>query len=248
MAALETRIFLPTGFLETDKAQQLVQWLIDDIGWFSPSKYGRSMPDIKLDNDADVMEELMAFYDNAQRLSVEGTPKPSGFMLLPDRRGQATSIGKLIWTMPSSWADDEDWQKAHVEHICEAMHMLRSPLAFCALDKDIDRKLKHEVPGPIGTKVEPTVRGYGEGLPGVFWRNFYGPDYVALFGERLEALPEGTARALDGGLWLVAPYAEPAEAFTPAGAAAERDVIETLGVECFYDFETDTPPQRFPKT
>jgi hypothetical protein len=86
----------------------------------------------------------------------------------------------------------------------------------------------------------------GEGLAGLFWRNFFGPPFTRLFGERLLSLPPGTHQDLGGGLVLVQPYEQPSQAMTPEGDAAEARLITVLGPECFYDHERHRKPTRLP--
>ncbi len=90
------------------------------------------------------------------------------------------------------------------------------------------------------------MRDYSEGLAGLFWRNFYGPPFVRMFGERLDALPAECRKPLGEDIVLVQPYALPTEAGTEAGRARERELISLLGPECFYDHEHHTLPTRRP--
>ncbi|WP_257453316.1 hypothetical protein [Archangium lipolyticum] len=92
----------------------------------------------------------------------------------------------------------------------------------------------------------PPYKDYSEGLPGLFWRNFFGPPFVRMFGERLASLPEDCRERLGDGLVLVQPYTLPSDAGTEEGNARERALIEHLGPECFYDHEHHTPPTRRP--
>ncbi|KFA93810.1 hypothetical protein Q664_07000 [Archangium violaceum Cb vi76] len=93
---------------------------------------------------------------------------------------------------------------------------------------------------------EHTVRDYSEGLPGLVWRNFYGPPFVRMFGERLGALPAECRQTLGDDIVLVQPYELPTEAGTESGMAREREFISLLGPECFYDHEHHTLPTRRP--
>jgi hypothetical protein len=92
-----------------------------------------------------------------------------------------------------------------------------------------------------------TVRDPSEGLAGLFWRNFYGPPFTRLFGERLASLPADIRQDLEGGITLVQPYALPSEAGTPEGDARERELIAQLGPECFYDHARHLKPTRLPE-
>ena len=128
------------------------------------------------------------------------------------------------------------------------MRLVNSPLAQASLGEDIERKTRRLVPaedghGSIGTF---TVRNYSAGLSGLFWRSFFGPPFVRMFGERLASLPEHCRKPLGEELVLVQPYELPSDSGTEQGDARERELIEQLGSGCFYDHVHHTPPTRLP--
>jgi hypothetical protein len=126
------------------------------------------------------------------------------------------------------------------------MRLVRSPLAMAATYDDRERKTQYEVQEEFSSHKEFTVRDYGEGLPGLFWRNFFGPPFMRLFGQRLEALPPDCVQRLGDDLVLVQPYENPSEAGSAEADARERELIALLGPECFYDHERRQPPTRRP--
>ncbi|HYO58659.1 hypothetical protein [Archangium sp.] len=126
------------------------------------------------------------------------------------------------------------------------MRLVQSPLAWCALKNDFERKTQRRVPEDIGLRLTFTLRDYSEGLAGLFWRNFYGPPFIRMFGQRLDALPAECREPLGEDIVLVQPYELPTEADTEAGRARERELISLLGPECFYDHEHHTLPTRRP--
>lgn len=85
-----------------------------------------------------------------------------------------------------------------------------------------------------------------EGLIGLYWRNFFGPPFVKLFGTRLDALPPDTVFKV-GGTTVVQPYPLPEGALTPAGAERERELIAKLGAQAFYDHRREAPPSLRPE-
>jgi hypothetical protein len=127
------------------------------------------------------------------------------------------------------------------------MKALGSPLAVVATYEDIEGKERRLVDRGGHQEEVSVVRGYGEGLAGLFWRNFYGPPFVRLFGERLHALPPECVTRLGEELVLVQPYELPTEAGTEAARAREHHLISLLGPECFYDHEHHRPPTRLPE-
>ncbi|QRN96897.1 hypothetical protein JRI60_49360 [Archangium violaceum] len=134
------------------------------------------------------------------------------------------------------------------------MRLVQSPIALVGLVEDLDSKQWRLVHKSIPTEgndftystEEFTVRDYSEGLPGLAWRNFYGPPFVRMFGQRLDALPPECRKPLGEDIVLVQPYELPTEAGTESGIARERELISLLGAECFYDHERLTLPTRRP--
>ncbi|HYO54246.1 hypothetical protein [Archangium sp.] len=121
-----------------------------------------------------------------------------------------------------------------------------STLATAAADDDRERKTQYEVQEEHGSYQEFTVRDHSEGLPGLFWRNFFGTPFVRLFGQRLETLPSDCVKHLGDALVLVQPYEFPSQAGSPEADARERELVEMLGPECFYDHERHQKPTRRP--
>jgi hypothetical protein len=126
------------------------------------------------------------------------------------------------------------------------MRLFNSPLAQTGAAEDMERKTERLVLAPdgFGQVQIHTVRDYSEGLAGLFWRNFFGPPFVQLFGERLTTLPAEFKQEQGDGIILVQPYELPTQAGTPEGDARERQLITHLGPECFYDHERHLKPTR----
>ncbi|MCP3135930.1 hypothetical protein [Pyxidicoccus xibeiensis] len=126
--------------------------------------------------------------------------------------------------------------------------MVGSSLAQAGLSDDLNRKKERFIPSAdgFGTEQTFTVRDPSEGLTGLMWRNFFGPPFVRMFGDRLLSLPPGSRQELGNGIVLVQPYALPTQAMTPEGDAAEERLITVLGPECFYDHRQHRKPTRLP--
>ncbi|MFL5355768.1 hypothetical protein [Archangium sp.] len=144
---------------------------------------------------------------------------------------------------------------AHTRQVLEVMLLFQVPLAMAGLETDLHAKhwrdVRKSIPQDDGTEFTyseqvATVPDYSQGLAGLVWRNFYGPPFVRMFGERLDALPPECRQTLGEDLVLVQPYELPTEAGTEAGMAHERELISLLGPECFYDHEHHTLPTRRP--
>ncbi|WP_257453563.1 hypothetical protein [Archangium lipolyticum] len=202
---------------------------------------GRLNPD-DIDYDA-----LLRFYEQRDTLCVTARTDRDFFLVFPSKPGDPPYAGGITWVTSVTCASKVSWREAHLQQVIEIMRLVRSPFAFSSRDDDIERKTRrwvpHEKGGQIWTSI---VRDYSQGLAGLFWRNFYGPPFIRLFGERLASLPSEYRKPLGDELVLVQPYVLPTEAGTDAGAARERELIAHLGPECFYDHTHHVPPTRCP--
>ncbi|MGZ3458062.1 MAG: hypothetical protein ACXU86_06095 [Archangium sp.] len=189
-------------------------------------------------------------------LRVEAARTDRDFVsIYPITTGAPPYTGAISWMTSASLASKASWRAAHTKQVLEVMRLFQVPLALAGLKTDLYDKQWRFIPNSIpmeggkeftySTQV-PTVRDYSEGLPGLVWRNFYGPPFVRMFGERLAALPPECRQTLGEKLVLVQPYELPTEAGTEAGTARERELISLLGPECFYDHEHLTLPTRRP--
>jgi hypothetical protein len=246
MRYLETHISLPPGLLPTTLVREILRLGFEQYRWFTPMRYGTGVFWEKLDPKRLDVETLLAFYEENELLCLAARTDQDFIWLAPARPESQRRFGRLnLFTSPKA-ANKPSWLSAHLEQVVELMRLLNSPLAFAALDEDIKRKTERLVPEEIGQRLDFTVRNYSEGLAGLFWRNFFGPPFVHLFGERLASLPSESRQELGHGLVLVQPYALPSEAGTEHADAQERALIAHLGPECFYDHARHLKPTRLP--
>jgi hypothetical protein len=248
---LSTDISLPPGLPSGLVIKEFLQLVFEKYRWFVPRRYGWFASwNKEVDPDCIDYDELVSVYEEHQSLCVAARTDRDFICIFPARKDSPPYIynGHIIWESSAKLASKPAWLAAHAEQVTEVMGLMRSPLAVAALAEDCERKTKRLVPcaNGIGSEQVFTVRNYSEGLSGLFWRNFFGPPFVRLFGERLASLPEDCRKSLGEGLVLVQPYELPTEAGTGSGGARERALIEHLGPECFYDHEHHTPPTRRP--
>ncbi|OJT18388.1 hypothetical protein BO221_40675 [Archangium sp. Cb G35] len=198
---------------------------------------------------------LIAYYEERNHLMVAARTDRNFVSIFPALTAGYPYVGSISWQTSITSASKASWRAAHAQQVAELMRLVQSPLAFSGLETDLhgkQQRLVHKsLPTDTGkdftwSEEEFTVRDYSEGLPGLVWRNFYGPPFLRMFGERLDTLPSGCRQALGEDIVLVQPYELPTEAGTEAGMARERELISLLGPECFYDHERRTLPTRRP--
>jgi hypothetical protein len=249
MPSLNTRISLPPGPLADTVVREFLRLAFGEFGWFKPARYGLFGLNEKLEPGANVHDVLVSYYDEWKALSVAARTDRDFFLISTTKRDDPPFAGAISWATAAPNAKKPEWREAHLRQVAEVMRLVGSPFAYSGLGEDIERKTQQLVPHPSGlgrTQVF-TVRDFSEGLAGLFWRNFYGPPFTRLFGERLATLPAGTREDLGSGIILVQPYESPMQAGSPEGDARERELIHHLGPECFYDHAHHLKPTRLPE-
>jgi len=84
----------------------------------------------------------------------------------------------------------------------------------------------------VGLKLE-------QGIPGVYWGNYFGPFYVDWFGrEKFETLPCTKKQWLETGGVFFTTAPTPFDWDTPEARQTQQAVKEHLGIETFFDMET----------
>lgn len=247
---ISTIVHLPPGEPSREVVRTLFERVFSKYQWFRPVRCGRFGDEATLVPGSTDYGALVACYDECPRITISGYTEHEYMMLLPSRRaGEFPFTGKLIWTMALSDVQSADWRNAQLLQVAEVMRLLDAPLAWSGVEDDLARKKERFIPNPdgFGTEQTFTLRDPSEGLTGLFWRNFFGPPFIRMFGGRLGLLPPDTHRELGDGLVLVQPYALPTQAMTPEGDAAEQRLITVLGPECFYDHARHRKPTRVPE-
>jgi hypothetical protein len=247
---LDTKFTLPPGLLSSALVREFFRRAFEEYRWFKPVRYGRASLDKRIDPDQPDIDELAAFYEEHQDITVAARTDRDFILVFPSKPGsEYPQTGKITWSTSAREADKTRWRSAHLRQVQEIMSLIGSPLAQSGLDDDFSRKTRRWVPLPGGFGQEQviTVRDYSEGLAGLYWRSFLGAPFLRLFGGRLDALPAECRQELSDELVLIQPYELPTQAGTPAGDARERQLISLLGPECFYDHERHVKPTRRPE-
>ncbi len=248
MKYVTTYISLPPGTPSSSLVREFLHQVFKKHSWFRPVQYGRAFTDGRLNPDHIDFDALVAFYEEYRNITVTARTERDYFLLYPVKPDDPPYIGCLVWGASAKEAKKPAWRAAHLQQVHEVMQLLRAPLAQAGLTEDLRLKTWRQVLAPDGLSLveTSTVRDYSEGLPGLLWRNFLGPPFVRMFGERLASLPGEFKQDLGSSNVLVQPYELPSQAGTPEAVARERELIAHLGSECFYDHEHHLKPTRVP--
>ena len=244
---VDTFVCLPPGLPSGELVGKLLGIIFREYRWFEPRRYGSSSLSKAIDPMCRDFTPLVAHYEERKNLCVAARTDKDFIWFLPARPDEPPHIGRISWTTSASSASKASWRATHAQQVVELMRLVQSPLAIIGMEEEFERKTRRWVREGAGETRVVTVRDYSEGLAGLFWRNFYGPPFVRMFGERLDALPTGCRMAFGEDLVLVQPYELPTEAGTEAGVARERELISLLGPECFYNHEHHLLPTRRPE-
>jgi hypothetical protein len=247
MRYVETYIALPPGAPAPEGAEALLRRILEGYKWFFPERYGFGITDKQLPSQQPInYGPLLDCFRKFKALSISTRNAQHCLTLYSATSFEAPYTGRLVWSAPQRAMLGAAQREVHIQQVAELMALIRSPLAFTAMSEDSWQKRNRMIDRGSYQEEAPTVKGYGEGLAGLYWRNFYGPLFVRLFGERLHTLPSECVTRLGEELVLVQPYELPTEAGTEAARAREQQLISLLSPECFYDHEHHRPPTRRP--
>lgn len=251
----DTQLGLPPGRPSSGVVTEFLSLILREFRWFEPRRYGHASLENGIDPSRLDLGALVAYYEEHGHLFVAARTDRDFVSIYPIKRDAPPYTGMISWMTSASSASKASLRAAHAQQVAELMRLVQSPLAMAGLATDLDAKQWRLVPKSTPmeggqeftySEREFTVRDYSEGLPGIVWRNFYGPPFVRMFGERLDALPPECRKSLGEDLVLVQPYELPTAAGTEEGIARERELISLLGPECFYDHERLALPTRRP--
>jgi hypothetical protein len=242
---IKTKIALPPRSLPAAEVRKFLEIVFERYRWFTPTRY--SFGKLRSTRAGGVdYESLMRCYEKTSSLDVFSKEEQDYFMLFPVKPDHPPYTGGITWVTATEKIVSHSWRAVHLVQVVELMNFFGSPLAVAAVWEDMEHKTVRLVEHDGYQEEVFTIRDYSEGLAGLFWRNFYGPPFVRLFGERLNSLPAECVTRLGEELVVVQPYELPTEAGTEAARAREQHLISLLGPECFYDHEHHRTPTRRP--
>lgn len=252
---LDTQIELPPGRPSSATVREFLSLILCEFHWFEPRRYGYASLEEPIDPSHLDLGELVAHYEKHGNLYVAARTDRDFVSIYPTTTGAPPYTGSISWSTSVSLASKASWRAAHAKQVAELMRLVQSPLALAGRDTALHSKqwrLVHKsIPTDDGgeftySEEQFTVRDYSEGLPGLFWRNFYGPPFVRMFGPRLHSLPPECLLSFGADLVLVQPYSLPTLAGTESATSLEQALTSLLGTECFYDHTLHSLPTRRP--
>ena len=110
--------------------------------------------------------------------------------------------------------------------------------AFLAHDQDWNDKNYLGAPTRLGSGKITSTGGLWleDGLPGIYWANFFGPVYVKFFGvDKFRTVPAFHKEELKDGGYLLLAAESPLDYARPEVRALERKIIDHLGRDAFFD-------------
>ncbi|NPC86744.1 hypothetical protein HPC49_52245, partial [Pyxidicoccus fallax] len=208
LSYLDTSFWLPPVPPSAAVVRELLRRVFEQYRWFQPVRYGLVFTDEQLDPAHIDYDAVVSFYARQQGVTVLARTDRDFITLAPTLADSPPFVGRLTWCTSVTAAKAPDWRRAHLQQVTELMRLLDSPLAQASLEDDLQRKTRRLVPAPdgFGSIRDFTVRDPSEGLAGLFWRNFFGPPFTRMFGDRLRSLPPDTVQDLGDGRVLVQPY------------------------------------------
>ena len=188
---LTTEIGLPPGSPPSSIVREFLRRAFQEYRWFRPTRFGRASIDQPLDPEHIDYDALTAYYERYQNITVAARTDRDFLLIYPAKNTEWIHTGGITWETSVTEASRRTWRAAQQTQILEVMQLFGSPLAQSGEASDLERKQERWVPNPdgFGSTQEFTVRDYSEGLAGLYWRNFFGPPFVRMFGERLASLP-----------------------------------------------------------
>jgi hypothetical protein len=249
MKYMRTIINLPPGVTSRPVIPTLLRLIFDQYRWFRPERYGLGVLQERLDPHRIDYDALLGFHEQFSSITIGARTDRDFVLITVTKPGDPPHAGRITWMTSAREALKPRWRATHSRQVVEVMRLMQAPIAAAGLDEDFEAKECRWVPDPNGLSATLTftVRDPSKGLAGLFWRNFFGPPFVELFGERLATLPAEFKQDLGDGVVLVQPYELPSQAGTPEALERERQLIAHLGPECFYDHEHHQKPSRVPR-
>jgi hypothetical protein len=233
---LTFRAFTRYGFPDRVDAVRLLQTFVDHGREFTPAAFDTVEP-IRRKFDAEDLDTPAALLTSAPRELLLKRQRPNLLASIRWLIGRRRPWSWTIWFGDEPYGSESFAAATLVPFLLDVTAGFPPVFAFCSSNTDLDAKhtlrspTTNEWAGERGLFMEPQ-----DGLPGVYWFTFFGAELVTYFG-RGALLTIEADQAIDCGASGVAVVLHSSPSAGSAGSRRdrERDVVERLGEEFFFD-------------
>lgn len=217
---------------------------------FQPSKYGDQDPPKKRFDPLSRDKVVHEWVKHPGQLILERLGE-NGFQALL-HLSQAQNRPVLItFALPDNYFGSANNVSKFLEFSEELYALFRPFQGNIAHKKDWDDKTVAIAPIKIGERtIKAEVHNSPQptkGLPGIFWANYLGPDYVHLYSkDKVESVPSYSKKELADGGYLILTSPSPLDYAKPETKKIEQDIIEYLGRDAVFDKTLPDRPLRSP--
>lgn len=228
-----------------EKAEQFLQMLISEDDIFLPEKYDNREPERFSFDAADITR------------AVEIWTGPTAWLLLKRRKPfHMTTTVEWVYKEQRRFNEIRGSVDARVfEHEEGVGKFLRfakrvwiwgeATHGYVCHESDWNAKNRFGRPTRVSSGRLVWTGGVDlrQGLPGIYWANFFGPQYVDFFGsQKLPSVPAYHKEKLPDGGFVILTARSPLDFGTPAVHALEQAVVDHLGRDAF--FQKDNPEKQ----
>lgn len=245
------------SFADRNETRKLLEWLLEHPV-FNPDKWAPFEP-IRKPFDSGHLEESIESFANFEKVQEKRSWESWNGMLLLKRTKYPKSLSVFEWNhykrypFKMCFIDvEEKWAKneVHLQKLVDFTHDIYSMFNgfwFAVLGLDAEReekrslrwfRPKHDHPnGGYYIEEAPGIFLHN-GIPGIYWANYYGPFYVDWFGrEKFEDLPCVFKKEMPDGGYFFTTAPSPWEWNSEEARKIQSQIRDHLGRDAFFDME-----------
>lgn len=252
---MNTIIYGRAHFGEYHRAKQLLEQICEHEE-FIPDKYGWAEP-VRLPFSKENMEGAIAALVNERqnqaypqdshgRILLKRNKKPHCLYISEWSRIRLNPFGHSFYHIEERYIKSPANLAQWIRYSLSLLPVHEAWFASLSLDaeKAAKNQLEWIIPNNAGPGFVPGTQALGffgklhESIPGVYYGNYFGPFYVEWFGrEKFENLPCVEKRILPTGGVFFTTAETPWDWDTPQCCQLQRQVVEHLGADVFFDME-----------
>lgn len=227
-----------SDWTSVEKARQFVDILISQNDFLLPQKFDRYQPE-KFIFDPNNLSKFIEIWTSDIGGLITNRKKPyAAWMMVEMCYRESRRFNEFISGFDERYFNEEgnitkllscakrlyDWGSVTHGYLCHAEDW-QSKNRYGRIVEDAKGRLS----AGGGTNLS-------EGLPGVYWVNFFGPAYVEFFGrEKFRTVPAYHKEELADGGFLILTCAGPFDHGKPHVRESEEKIIDHLGREAFFE-------------